>query len=47
MKSIYYILVIFLTTVLHSFNEKKIESNRIETVNGSYISFSEMDKFLH
>lgn len=47
MKSISYILVIFLTTVLPSFNEKKIESNRIETVNGSYISFSEMDKFLH
>src|SRR5664279_6067350 len=47
MRSISYILVVFLSAVLPSFNEKKIEGNRIETVNGSYISFSEMDKFLH
>src|SRR5664279_1592523 len=47
MRSISYLLVIFLSTILPSLKEEKIECNRIETVNGSYISFSEMDKFLH
>jgi CubicO group peptidase (beta-lactamase class C family) len=47
MKSNSYLLLVFLLVILPSSNMKKIESNKIKTVNGSYISFSEMDKFLH
>jgi len=47
MKSISYLLLIFLSVVLPSLNEKKIENSKIKTINGSYVSFSEMDKFLH
>jgi CubicO group peptidase (beta-lactamase class C family) len=46
MNNISYLLLIFLSVFLPSLNEKKIECNKIKTVNGSYISFSDMDKFL-
>ncbi|MGD0338146.1 MAG: serine hydrolase domain-containing protein [Bacteroidota bacterium] len=47
MKSISYLLLIFLVVIFTAFDEKKNESDKIKTVNGSFISFLEMDKFLH